>query len=169
MNTPHLYQVSDLVKDTQEKATLHSERGWIPVRPLGFEGLSLRRRLKLAWGVFTGRFDAVDWVPTLRQVGKALAEEKYPDAEAPRHDPASVIQPLTGVHLVWDVYNKWGRLGPTVVSPLNWDAHSVYQNLVAQRYSPDISVQLRSGPVANSDTDDAASAALLAASSSYNQ
>ena len=30
-------------------------------RPSGFHGLCLRRRLKLAWGVFTGRYDAVRW------------------------------------------------------------------------------------------------------------
>jgi hypothetical protein len=33
----------------------------IPARPLGWQGLSLRNRLRLAWGVFTGEYDAVRW------------------------------------------------------------------------------------------------------------
>ena len=32
---------------------------WVPARPLGF--FSLRNRIKLAWGVFVGRYDAVKW------------------------------------------------------------------------------------------------------------
>lgn len=32
-----------------------------PVRPIGFWGLCLRRRLKAAWMVFTGQWDAMDW------------------------------------------------------------------------------------------------------------
>jgi hypothetical protein len=81
MNTPRLYQVSDLVKQTQEVSELHPEAGWIPCRPLGWQGIALRQRLKAAWGVFTGRYDAVTWVPTLRQVGAAQARKLVPDQE----------------------------------------------------------------------------------------
>lgn len=81
MNTPHLYQVSDLVESTQQASQLHPECGWIPVRPLGFQGISLKRRLKLAWGVFTGRYDAVFWEPTLAQVGRANAHQLYASEE----------------------------------------------------------------------------------------
>ena len=34
---------------------------WLPARPLSLPGANLRRRLFLAWQVFTGRFDALDW------------------------------------------------------------------------------------------------------------
>jgi hypothetical protein len=65
MNTPHLYYVPELVKWENTTQTCHPEAGWIPARPLGFQGLSLKRRLKLAWGVFTGKYDAMYWEPTL--------------------------------------------------------------------------------------------------------
>jgi len=68
MNTPHLYYVPELVKWSQTASTCHPEAGWIPLRPLGFQGLSLKRRLKLAWGVFTGKYDAVYWEPTPRDL-----------------------------------------------------------------------------------------------------
>ncbi len=70
MKTPHLYQVSDLVDCTNAVRTLHPEAGWIPMRPVGFQGLALKRRLKLAWGVFAGKYDAVYWEPRLRDVWK---------------------------------------------------------------------------------------------------
>jgi hypothetical protein len=65
LNTPHLYYVPELVKWANTTQTCHPEAGWIPARPLGFQGLSLKRRLKLAWGVFTGKYDAMYWEPTL--------------------------------------------------------------------------------------------------------
>jgi hypothetical protein len=34
---------------------------WVPVRPLGWQGLFLKRRLKAAWAVFTGRADVLTW------------------------------------------------------------------------------------------------------------
>ena len=34
---------------------------WVASRPLGFQGLYLMRRLKLAWLVFVGRYDALKW------------------------------------------------------------------------------------------------------------
>lgn len=89
MNTPHLYQISDLVKQTREVATLHPEAGWIPCRPIGFQGLSLRRRLALAWGVFTGRYDAIFWEPRLKDV-------KFDEAFAQQHVPHSVTDEDAG-------------------------------------------------------------------------
>ena len=32
---------------------------WVMARPIGY--FSLRSRLKLAWGVFTGKYDALQW------------------------------------------------------------------------------------------------------------
>lgn len=37
---------------------------WVPARPMGWQdwGLyGLKRRFKLAWGVFTGRYDVLKW------------------------------------------------------------------------------------------------------------
>lgn len=34
---------------------------WYLARPLGMQTLSLRQRFKVAWGVFTGRYDALKW------------------------------------------------------------------------------------------------------------
>lgn len=59
MNTPHLFWAREL------KEWSVSECGRLGVytmsRPMGFSGLCIRRRLTLAWGVFTGRYDAVRW------------------------------------------------------------------------------------------------------------
>ena len=30
-------------------------------RPIGFQGMFLPHRIRLAWGVFTGKYDAVRW------------------------------------------------------------------------------------------------------------
>jgi hypothetical protein len=79
MNTPHLFQVSKLVEFATEVKQLHPEAGWIPLRPLGFQGLCLRRRMQLAWGVFTGRFDAVSWEhATVNDLLKRAMENNLP-------------------------------------------------------------------------------------------
>jgi hypothetical protein len=68
MGAPHLFQISELMEFTSTVSQRHPDLGWIPTRPLTWPGLALRRRLKVAWGVFTGKYDAVFWEPTLKQV-----------------------------------------------------------------------------------------------------
>lgn len=34
---------------------------WVAARPLGYQGWMPLHRLRLAWGVFTGRYDALRW------------------------------------------------------------------------------------------------------------
>lgn len=34
---------------------------YVAGRPLGWQGWSLKWRLKLAWGVFVGKYDALKW------------------------------------------------------------------------------------------------------------
>lgn len=35
---------------------------WIPARPLPYFGIyGLKMRIRNAWGVFSGRYDALDW------------------------------------------------------------------------------------------------------------
>lgn len=46
-----LHSANDAQADTAQ--------GWVPARPLGYP--SFRNRVRLAWGVFTGRYDAFKW------------------------------------------------------------------------------------------------------------
>lgn len=40
--------------------------GWYrSARPLGWQGLNLKRRLYVAWQVFLGRWDALNWNSTI--------------------------------------------------------------------------------------------------------
>lgn len=82
MNTPHLYYVPELTKWANENQTKHPEAGWIPARPLGFQGFSLKRRLKLAWAVFTGKYDAVYWEPTMRDLWPRMDDSDLREALA---------------------------------------------------------------------------------------
>ena len=34
---------------------------WVPARPHSYPGFNLVSRIKLAYAVFTGRYDALDW------------------------------------------------------------------------------------------------------------
>lgn len=61
MNCPHIYWVTELVKQAQTVSSSHPTLGWTPARPVGFYGLCLRYRLRAAWLVFTGRADVVRW------------------------------------------------------------------------------------------------------------
>lgn len=53
--------VADNLKDWDVSVGLPNGR-WVMARSLGFQALWLKRRLQLAWGVFTGRYDALAWV-----------------------------------------------------------------------------------------------------------
>jgi hypothetical protein len=60
---PNLYTPEQLKR---WNADVEANNGdWVPNRPLGWQGLfsiyGLKRRIKLAWGVFTGRYDALKW------------------------------------------------------------------------------------------------------------
>jgi len=35
---------------------------WLPTRPLGLMGIHFIRRLKIAYKVFVGQYDAIDWL-----------------------------------------------------------------------------------------------------------
>lgn len=61
MNCPRVYLVTELVQQAQTVQTSHPTVGWTPARPMGWQGIALRRRLHAAWLVFTGRADAVRW------------------------------------------------------------------------------------------------------------
>lgn len=42
-------------------ASYDGGESYVMARPLGWQGLCLAKRLKLAWGVFTGRYDVLKW------------------------------------------------------------------------------------------------------------
>ena len=58
--SPTVWSLGALLEHCKENTTCISGR-WVPARPLGFFGLMLGWRLKLAWRVFTGELDAVKW------------------------------------------------------------------------------------------------------------
>ena len=59
MRLPEIYKTSDIVN--WDCSVLIEGEKWIPARPESFEGLCLIRRIKLAWGVFTGKNDVLKW------------------------------------------------------------------------------------------------------------
>jgi hypothetical protein len=75
MRAPHLYYVPELIRWGSSTQTCHPEAGWIPARPIPYYGMSLRQRLSLAWAVFTGKYDAVYWEPTLRDLRVSANED----------------------------------------------------------------------------------------------
>lgn len=58
------YKASDVGTDTC-KTTKTSPCGgyekWIPARPENYKFDSISSRIKQAWGVLTGKYDALDW------------------------------------------------------------------------------------------------------------
>lgn len=60
MRVPDLYEIGWLVDDSVPSKQLR-DGSWYPARPLGLVALCLHHRLRLAWRVFTGRYDAIDW------------------------------------------------------------------------------------------------------------
>lgn len=57
---PNLWRLQALVDDVNRGEVQTEIWGqWVPARPMGLD--SLRERLRLAWGVFVGRYDAVQW------------------------------------------------------------------------------------------------------------
>lgn len=64
MNTPTIYQAGRLKKEWRGNS--HCDAGlpdgrWVPARPMGWQGLSIRQRFRCAWLVFTGRADVLQW------------------------------------------------------------------------------------------------------------
>ena len=58
MNTPNVCKAKEIYKT----GSLTESNGvWIPARPLGYQGLFIFKRLKAAYNVFIGKYDALDW------------------------------------------------------------------------------------------------------------
>jgi hypothetical protein len=61
MNTPTIYTPESLARTTRHCSAGLPDGRWVAARPMGWQGLSLRQRLRCAWMVFTGRWDALRW------------------------------------------------------------------------------------------------------------
>jgi hypothetical protein len=65
MNVPTIYLVDDLVDtlndDAKSGVSTCINGYWYAARPIGFQGLNLIDRIKIAWRVFTGKYDALLW------------------------------------------------------------------------------------------------------------
>ncbi len=59
MRTPTVYTVTQL-GNWDSSVEIHAGV-WVPARPIGLQGLSLITRCKIAWKVFLGKYDAVEW------------------------------------------------------------------------------------------------------------
>lgn len=55
---PNLWALKVLQNEVNNNQTEINGK-WIPARPLGVD--CLRHRLRLAWGIFLGKYDAVKW------------------------------------------------------------------------------------------------------------
>lgn len=58
----HIDRLEDYLKSCGTRAAVQQPgvgEVWIPARPLGYPGL--KRRLKAAWLVLTGKADALEW------------------------------------------------------------------------------------------------------------
>lgn len=55
---PNLMTVGSVIQSVGEVA-VKVKGSWHPCRPMGLDDIP--NRLRLAWGVFTGRYDALKW------------------------------------------------------------------------------------------------------------
>jgi hypothetical protein len=60
MKTPVIYSADDIKNWSVQ---CESKTGlWTQARPISWPGLNIRKRLRAAWMVFTGRADALIWL-----------------------------------------------------------------------------------------------------------
>ena len=57
--SPNLFTLKNLFEHCSTTRTQIKEGCWVPARPLGL--YSFHNRLRLALGVFTGKYDALKW------------------------------------------------------------------------------------------------------------
>jgi hypothetical protein len=61
MNTPTIYTPESLKRTTANVQCGLPDGRFVAARPMGWQGLCLRERLRCAWLVFTGRADVLRW------------------------------------------------------------------------------------------------------------
>ncbi len=58
----HRFTADSLKKWMEEVGAQRSDGTYGPTRPMPYTGLFIKRRFLLAWRVFTGRADVVEWL-----------------------------------------------------------------------------------------------------------
>lgn len=85
MKLPQVLTISNLTSDLTTSITTSCKDGsWIPSRPEPYSRNPMRNlinRIKLAWGVFNGTYDAVDW----EEYRHGSYEEKLPPVAEPSY------------------------------------------------------------------------------------
>jgi len=61
MRTPQLHHADEICFGPETMIGKHPYNKRVLVRPLSMSGLNLRQRLRMAWGVLIGRYDALSW------------------------------------------------------------------------------------------------------------
>ena len=56
---PNLVTLESIAKGEYNDTLAGINGKWVPARPLGY--YSFRSRLRLAWAVFSGKYDALKW------------------------------------------------------------------------------------------------------------
>lgn len=58
---PNVYTPEEIVELAMTNQKEIQPGRWVACRPMGYQSLGFRKRLKAAWMVFTGRWDALKW------------------------------------------------------------------------------------------------------------
>lgn len=59
MRNPTIWTASELKEFSV--STMHKSGRWVPSRPIPFYGVQVLKNIKLAYCVFIGKYDALDW------------------------------------------------------------------------------------------------------------
>ena len=59
-NSPTKYTACYVVSFCKQNECQHADGRWVPARPVN-PFIGIRARIKLAWHVFWGKYDALDW------------------------------------------------------------------------------------------------------------
>lgn len=62
MNTPTFYTPESIIASAGRVQCGLPDGRWVEARAEGWHGICLRKRLKAAWLVFTGRADVLQWI-----------------------------------------------------------------------------------------------------------
>jgi hypothetical protein len=63
MRTPDLHHADQIGFGPETTIGKHPHNARVLVRPFSASGLNLRQRFRMAWAVFTGKYDALSWFP----------------------------------------------------------------------------------------------------------
>jgi len=63
MRSPAKYKTTqlDLITNNTEPTIINGVERWVPAKPINYDGIDLFHRIKCAWLVFIGKYDALEW------------------------------------------------------------------------------------------------------------